>query len=260
LGTIQRSIMKIGIIVQARLGSNRLPGKTLMPIDSHGNVLEYVINQIKHNKHIKKIIVATTNNSEDDKIIPVTKKLQVDHFRGNSDDVLDRYYQCAKLFSLGIIVRITADNPLTDPQILDGAIEKFFHESPNYLSNVIERTFPFGTEIEIFDFSTLHSVWKNAKLPSEREHVTTYIRNNQQKFKISHIKYKKNISNLRWTVDRKNDLDLIRLISTKIQNRPILLNDILLLFKNEPELKKINEANTPNEGHLKSLDSEKNYN
>lgn len=251
--------MNIGIIIQARLGSSRLPGKTLMNIDSSNSVLEYVVNQLSYSKFSEKIFVATTKNIEDDEIAKVAEKLNVILFRGSSDNVLDRYYECAKKFSLDIIVRITADNPLIDPQILDKIMDEFLSIKPDYSSNTINRTFPFGTEIEIFTFKTLEFIWKNATRPSELEHVTIYIKNNPEKFRVKDVKHTKNISYLRWTVDRENDLELVRLIARKIKKRPIVLNDILNLLENEPELIQINAMNVPNEGYLKSLENEKSH-
>ena len=189
--------MELGIIIQARMGSDRLPGKTLNKIDSNLTILDYVINQIKHSKYSKKIIVATTSNSEDDKIVSELKDSSVDVFRGSSDDVLDRYYQCAKHFSLDYIVRITADNPLIDPKIFDLVVEKFFDEKPDYASNALVRTFPYGTEIEILSFETLEKIWKNAERTSEREHVSVYVKHNPKKFKILDISNDQNISHLR---------------------------------------------------------------
>ena len=126
---------KVGILIISRMQSSRLPGKSLMHIDSSYSVLEYVINQLKYSKFSDKIFVATTINPEDDRIISVTNKLDVTPFRGSSDNVLDRYYSCAKTFSLDIIVRITADNPLIDPQILDNMMEQFLEVKPDYSSN-----------------------------------------------------------------------------------------------------------------------------
>ena len=249
--------MNIGVVIQARLGSSRLPGKTLMNVDSSHTVLEYVIQQLSHSKFSEKIFVATTTNSEDDEISTLAKKLNKKIFRGSSENVLERYYECAKKFSLDIIVRITADNPLIDPQILDDMMKEFLSSKLDYLSNAIDRTFPYGTEVEIFDFKTLEFIWKNAKRKSELEHVTIYIQNNPEKFKIKNVKHPTNISHLRWTVDRENDLELVKLIAKKIKKRPILLSDILNLFEKEPELIRINEMNIPDEGYLKSLENEK---
>ncbi len=174
----------IGCIVQGRMGSSRLPGKTLMKLDKKNTVLHFIINQLEHSKLIDKIVVATTNLKEDDSIEILAKNSNIEIFRGHPDDVLDRYYQCAKKFSIDIIVRITADNPLIDPTIVDDLIKKFTSNSYDFLTNAHVRTFPYGTEVEIFSFKALEKAWKNATKPFEREHVTPYFYNNPKYFKI----------------------------------------------------------------------------
>jgi len=223
------------------MGSSRLPGKVLMNVDESNPILFYVIKQLQFCKLLDKIIIATSNLEEDNKIENFSKKLGISVFRGNSNDVLDRYYQCAKKFSISTIIRITADNPLIDPTLVDDAIEKFQSASYDYINNSLSRTFPYGTETEIFSFKSLEKAWKNAKKPSEREHVTPYFYNNPDKFKIFSIKHSKNLSHLRWTVDRESDLKLVRIIISKLKKRPILMNDIINLFSKEPQLIKINK-------------------
>lgn len=243
----------IGCIVQARIGSTRLPGKVMLKLDENNTVLNCVIKQLQFSKLIEKIIIATTSLEEDDQIINNVQNLNVDIFRGSSSDVLDRFFQCAKKFSIDVIIRITADNPLIDPTIVDDMIKKFMSNSYDYLTNAHVRTFPYGTEVEVFSFKALEQAWKNAKKPSEREHVTPYFYNNPNNFRIFNVEYSKNISNLRWTIDRKNDLSLVKLIIFKIKKRPILMNDILNLFSKEPELFEINRNHILNEGYQKSL-------
>lgn len=247
----------IGCIIQARMGSNRLPGKSLMKIDSHGTVLEYVINQIRNSSLLDEIIIATTRKDEDIPIIKMAKKLNIKFFQGNSDNVLDRYYQCAKFFSLNTIVRITADNPFIDPEILDQMIQKFHLNNHDYITNALERTYPHGTEVEIFSFDTLEKIWLNAKLPSDLEHVTSYIRNNKNKFKIFIVKNKQDLSKYRWTLDRENDLVLIRILAKEINKRPIHMIDILKIFKEKPNLININKNNPSEEGYYLSLKKDK---
>jgi len=244
----------IGCIIQARMGSTRLPGKTLLKIDNKNTVLNSVINQLSFSKLIDKIVIATTNLPSDNVIEELAKNLNIECFRGSSNNVLDRYYQCAQFFSFDTIVRITADNPLIDPNILDSVINKFLTNSFDYITNANPRTFPYGTEVEVFSISSLKKAWKKADKPSEKEHVTLYFQNNHKNFKIFHVKYDKNISNLRWTVDQKNDLILVRSIVSKIKKRPILMTDILELFSKEPKLFELNENQIKNEeGYLKSL-------
>ena len=249
----------IECIVQSRMGSSRLPGKTLLKIDDKNTVLEFGINQLTSSSLLDKIIVATTNLKSDDVIENFVKNMNVDVFRGKSNDVLDRYFQCAKHFSIDTIVRITGDNPLVDPTIIDNLIQKFTLNSYDYLSNAHVRTFPYGTEVEIFSFESLEQAWKNAILPSEREHVTPYFYNNSNLFNIHNEKQSNDISNLRWTVDREDDLFLVKSIVSKIIKRPILLDDILNLFSKEPKLFKINETQIRDEGYKKSLEEDKDF-
>ena len=243
----------ISCIIQARMGSSRLPGKVMMKIDENEYVLDFVINQIKKSKSIDEIIVATTDLTEDAKIVEHLQNTGIKYFCGNSNDVLDRYFQCVKKFSCTTIVRITADNPLIDPKIIDNAVKQYKNNEYDYVTNCLTRTFPYGTEVEIFSFNTLKISWENAKLHSEREHVTPFIKNNPHNFKIFNVKNNENISNLRWTIDHENDLELVREIVKNIKTRPILMKDILALFKNKPDLIKINESNMRDEGYLKSL-------
>ena len=145
----------IGCIIQARTGSTRLPKKVMQKIDNDSTVIHYVINQIKSSKRIEKIIVATTNLDEDDIICKYVDLQKIEFFRGSSEDVLDRYYQCARKFSIDIIVRITADNPLIDPNIIDSVIKQYKNTKCDYATNTLPRTFPYGTEVEVFSFNGL---------------------------------------------------------------------------------------------------------
>jgi len=243
----------IGCIVQARMGSTRLTGKVMRNIDKKNPLLFYVIKQLESCKRIEKIVVATSALPEDDIIVENVKKSGIEYYRGSATDVLDRYYQCASRFSFSTIVRITSDNPLIDPQIVDMVIEKFNSNSFDYVSNCLYRTFPYGTEVEVFSFYALKTAWKQSTKPSEREHVTPFIYKNKNSFKIFNIEYGKNISNYRWTVDTLADLRLVKNIVSNIKKRPILMQDILDLFLKRPELVSINKNVIPNEGYLKSL-------
>lgn len=239
------------------MGSTRLPGKVMLLVDESNSVISYVVKQLQQSKFCNQIVIATTTNAEDEKIVDFAKKNSISYFRGSAEDCLDRYYQCAKSFSLSHIVRITCDNPLIDPILVDEAIKLFKEENYDYITNCKPRSFPQGTEVEVFSFSALEKAWKEAKKPSEREHVTPYFYNNSDKFRIFNITNKKNISNLRWTVDRKEDLDFVRVIVSKIKKSPILMTDILQLLEIEPQLVDINKNYVTDEGYLKSLENDK---
>jgi spore coat polysaccharide biosynthesis protein SpsF len=244
-------------IIQARMGSSRLPGKVMQRIDN-GVLLDYVIRQVKSAKKIEKIIVATTDLAEDDVIFNHISAQRIECYRGSSEDVLDRYYQCAKAFSCDTIVRVTADNPLIDPDVVDLVISKYENNECDYASNTLHRTFPYGTEVEVFSFKVLEKAWKNAKLPSEREHVTPFIYKPGNGFRLINVDCTEDLSYLRYTVDRIEDLKLVREIVKNITNRPILVKHIVDLYKNKPELFEINK-NVKHDGYLSALKKDEQY-
>tara|TARA_Y100001936_G_scaffold209180_1_gene215108 strand:+ start:12553 stop:13326 length:774 start_codon:yes stop_codon:yes gene_type:complete len=243
----------LGCIIQARMGSTRLPGKVMRLLDGTNPSILFTIEQLKNCSNIEKIIVATTTNLEDDQIELFCKKIGIDVFRGKPDDVLLRYYDCAQSFSLDSIIRITADCPLIDPSIVEKGISIFKNNDYDYVTNTYKRTYPDGNETELFSFSALEKANSLAKLPSEREHVTPFFKNNQDTFKTFNFEYEKNLSELRWTMDYEEDAVLISTIIKKIEKRPFTMNEILNLFETEPDLIKINEGHHPNEAFSKSL-------
>ena len=249
----------IGCIIQARMGSSRLPNKTMKLIDKKISMLEQVINQIKFCKEFDKIVVATTTNKEDDEIFDFVKKLEIPCFRGSEKDLLDRYYMCAKNFSFKTIVRVTSDCPLIDPEITDRIVSEFKSNEYDFVSNTIKRTYPRGLDVEVFSFTVLEEAWKNARLPSEREHVTPYITKSDNQYLCLNVENTKDLSNLRLTVDREEDFKLIQIILSKIFTRPIFMCDIINLLKKRPELIEINKKINSEEGYLRSLKEDKNY-
>jgi len=248
----------IGCIIQARMGSSRLPGKVMMKDDNGQPLLYHVINQLQYCTKVKNLVIATTTNQEDDEIEEFANNNSLNIFRGKEKDVLDRYFQCAKKYSFSIIVRITADCPLIDPQIVDKVIGKFFSGEYDLATNTLVRTFPIGTDVEVFSFSALEKAWKNAQLPSEREHVTPYIRN-KGNFKTANVENDENISNLRLTVDRIEDFKLIKEILNDISSNPIYLDDVLELFSRKPELIEINKHIDHNEGFNRSVKEDQEF-
>ena len=248
----------IGCIIQARMGSTRLPGKTMKKINGDIPMLKFQLEQLESSKYIKKIVIATTTMGSDNLIVNFCEENNLDYFRGQSKDVLDRYYQCAKEKQFDNIVRITADCPLIDPVIVDSVIEQFEKSKVDYISNVHPRTFPDGCDVEVFSFTAIENAWKNATLPSEREHVTPYIWKNPEKFSINNYQNNKNLSKLRLTLDYNDDLILIRKMIREINSRPITLNQILTLLSRMPELIKINDSHNSTDAYQRSLkDDEK---
>ena len=242
----------IGCIIQARMSSTRLPGKTMKKINGKIPMLKFQLDQLKFSKCIDKIIIATTTLEPDSQIVNFCETNNSEYFRGKSNDVLDRYYQCAKKFNFPIIVRITSDNPLIDPKIVDDVISKFVNSTCDYMATEDPKTYPLGFGVEVFNFQSIERAWKEAKLPSEREHVTPYLIKNKSLFKHCNCSYEKNLSHIRCTVDTDYDFKLIEEIISKIDVRPIHLSDVLELFTKEPHLLEINK-HVKHDGYERSL-------
>ena len=235
------------------MNSRRLPGKIMKIVDGNP-ILYHVINQLSHSKLLKKIVIATSTNTDDDMVENYAKQLGISCFRGKLDDVLDRHYQCAKKFSFDTIVRIPSDKPLIDPYVIDEVITQFTSNQYDYVSNfVYPLQYNIGTEVEVFSLKALENAWSNAKKPSEREHIFPYFHNHKNKFKIKFASNLNDVKHLRYPLDRKEDLKLIQEIFSRIKKRPILKNDILELFSKNPEFFDINKHFDPNEGQIQSL-------
>jgi len=207
-------------IIQARMGSSRLPGKVMMEIDSKHTILDFMINQLEYSKLVDRIIIATSKKAEDDIIETFCKKNTIDCFRGSENDVLDRYYQCAKKFSSKVIVRMPADKPLLDPNVVDQVISEFNNNNYDYITTFLPSTFPSGTEVEVFTFSTLKRMFECHIDNQSKEHVTFQLRKNPKEFKIGEFFAPKNKQRPNWrlTVDYLDDLNLIKKIYFKLYN------------------------------------------
>jgi len=201
-------------IIQARMNSSRLPGKVLMDIVGKTS-LERMIERIKKSKLINEIIIATTQNKEDFEIIKQCKFLGLKYFTGDEDDVLDRFFKTSQKFNVKNIVRLTADCPMHDPQVIDSIIQIYKKNNYDYVSNVIKRTFPDGLDVEVFNFKSLNEAQINAENKIHREHVTTYIRGKLNglesgNFKTFNVENDIDFSSFRWTLDSEDDLENIR--------------------------------------------------
>ena len=241
----------ITAIIQIRLNSSRLKRKALLKIQNL-TLIEHLFSQLSYSTQIDKKIIATTTESIDNDIEKLANNIGVECFRGNSLNVLDRYYNCAKSFDIDTIVRISGDAPLIDPVIVDKTIEYYKKNNFDYVSNFFRRTFPIGTEIEIFSFKTLEKCWKTAQQSYEKEHVTPFIYEHPELFNIGFIEHSENLSNLHWTVDRIEDFNFVEIILQKIKERPVSMNQIINLLKLEPDLLKINGSVDPLESFKKS--------
>ncbi|MBT7296394.1 glycosyltransferase family protein [Candidatus Woesearchaeota archaeon] len=195
----------IGAIVQARMNSNRLPGKVLMPILGIP-MLGILIGRIKKVLSINKIIIATTINSIDDDIVNyLKKKINVIIYRGDELNVLERFYKAAKINNLSHILRVTADNPFFDWGLANELMIKIKDQNYDFVANNIKPSFPYGIDLEIMTITALSKAYKNATLQYDIEHVTPYIRNHPKKFSIGNIQNYKDLSKMRLTVDTNED-------------------------------------------------------
>ena len=233
---------KVGIIIQARMGSTRLPGKIMLTVQNKP-VLEHIIDRLKGCKNVHEIIIATTIDARDDLIVSLAKSNNLKYFRGSEEDVLSRYYYAAKENNLDVIIRITSDCPFVDADIIDSMVATFLKDpSVDYLSNTIKRTFPRGLDVEIMNFSSLKKAFNFAKENCQREHVTPYIYQNEEKFKIKQFIGNGDDSKYRLTLDTQEDFELIREIYDGIYpvNNYFTLNDVLRFLKQHDHLTMLN--------------------
>ena len=227
-------------VIQARMGSSRLPGKVLKDINGR-TMLARVVRRASRSTLVNKVIVATTTASRDKAIIDECESLGIQSFRGSEQDVLDRYYRAAKLFFAEAVVRITSDCPLVDPEIIDQVIQAFRKDGADYASNTIVGTYPRGLDVEVFTFSALEKAWREAREPYQRVHVTPYFYQNPELFRLVPVIGVEDNSNYRWTVDTEEDLDLVRTVYARMnRDDSFSWRDVLNLMKIEPELADIN--------------------
>jgi glutamate-1-semialdehyde 2,1-aminomutase len=246
--------MMILAILQARYSSSRLHGKVLEKILDKP-MLQMEIERVLRSKHIDKLVVATSTSKDDDSIEHLCQHLNIECFRGNLDDVLERFYQAAKEFNADHIVRLTGDCPLHDHKVIDDLVDFYFNGKFDFATNTIEPTFPDGQDVWVFSFDTLEKTWKNSKLPSEREHVCTFMINHPELFKQGLYKRTTDLSFMRWAVDEQQDFEFVCQVYSALYptNPYFTTDDILNLIEKKPELKEINQTFDRDEGLQKSL-------
>lgn len=258
--------MNVLAIIQARMKSSRLPDKVML--DIHGKpMLTRVIERVQLASLINRVMVATTNGPDEDPIADLCQTTGIDCYRGNLNDVLDRYYQAAQKYQPDIVVRITADCPLIDPGLIDETVgvmigsgpataiwkpqadaEKYSASSADiawdYASTRLpppwHRTFPIGLDVEACRFQALVRAWKEATAPFEREHVMPYFYDLPNRFRCIIADWPVDLGHYRWTVDTEADLALIREVYARLEGKPFTWLDVLALFEQDPDLIKIN--------------------
>ena len=235
--------MSVNAIVQARCGSSRFPDKVFAIIDGKP-LIWHVINRLKCAKTIDDIIVATTINPLDDKIEKWCKTNNINCFRGSEDNVLNRFYLASNSFPSDYIVRITADDPFKEPEIIDKIVKTLICEGLDYVTNNFPPSFPEGLDCEAFTKKTLEAMESKATKPIEREHVTQYIFRHLNEFRIKNISCDKMLKQYRWTIDTKQDYDYVVAIYAARKNKEglLLMEEILLILEDNPSLSKINSS------------------
>lgn len=232
--------MNVVAIVQARMSSTRLPGKVLKDLGG-GTMLARVLKRLSRARLINSVLVATTDRQADDAIVEECRRHAFPVFRGDQDDVLDRYFRAAQLVKAEVVVRITSDCPLIDPEITDKTITAFLEAGPDYAANNFVRTYPRGLDTEVFSVKALAHAWQQARKPYERSHVTPYIYEHPANFKILTVTGDVDYSHHRWTVDTPEDLEFVRAIYSRFENNTgFLWRDVLALVEREPELADLN--------------------
>lgn len=250
--------MRYLAMIQARCGSSRLPRKVLKDLCGK-TVLERVIERVQQSKYVDEVMVVTSLNPEDIPIVNKVSELGLRVYCGSSLDVLDRYYQASRLIKPDNVIRITADCPVFDYELLDEAIGEFKEDS-DYLGSITE-TFADGLDLEIVRYDSLEKCWSEAKLLSEREHVTLYIKNHKELFNIQDFVCKLgDLHNERWTIDEPEDYIFIKKLYEyflSINKKYFLTSDIIKYLNENPDIREINKGFIRNEGLLISLEKDK---
>lgn len=249
---------KVIILTQARIGSTRFPQKVLKKIGEE-SLLSIHLKRLKKSENASKIVVATTFENESDKIVEIAMLENIEAVKGSTDDVLDRFYQAAKNDKPDFVVRVTSDCPLIDHRLIDQVIEMTVQNNLDYGANILLEEFPDGQDIEVIKWSALEKAWLEAKLPSEREHVTPYIRKNTDfnggtLFKAMNFPANANYNQVRMTVDEPSDLDTITLLISKLGLDESWMTYADYIVENPKVFE--NQKIVRNEGYIKSLEKD----
>lgn len=227
-------MLKVVAIIQARVGSTRLPAKVLMSIQGE-KMLACVVSRVRLATTLDEVVVAIPDNKSEDVLYNLCSKQGWSCYRGEELDVLDRFYQTALITRADIIVRITADCPLIDPKLIDAVVNRFLflHPYVDYVSNILPRTYPRGLDVEAMSMDVLKSEWEGCRW--WRDHVTLNIRKHPRQYRIGIVAGEKDYSYMRWTVDTAEDLDFARMIYGYFKDNDFGWEDVLQLLERNPK-------------------------
>lgn len=241
-------------VLQARVSSTRLPGKVMKPLLGTPMLLRQ-IERVRRSRRIDRLIVATSTDRSDDGLADLCRGARISCFRGSLDDVLDRFYQAARAHDPEHVVRLTGDCPLADPAVIDATISHHIQGGYDYTSNSLVPTFPDGLDAEVTRFSALREAWEQAKLPSQREHVTPFLYQHPERYRLGSFTREPDLSHLRWTVDEPDDFRMVEAIYNALHpaDPAFATDEILRLLAERPELSRMNGGIVRNAGYAKSL-------
>lgn len=241
-------------ILQARASSRRLPGKVLKPILGRP-MLERQIERLRRSQRMQRLVVATSTDPSDDGIAQLCESLAIDCFRGSLEEVLDRFYQAARRHLARTVVRLTGDCPLADPIVIDQLIGLHEVAGYDYTSNTLTRTYPDGLDAEVVEFESLETAWREATLPSEREHVTPFIYHHPERFRLGNLRQDDDLTQLRWVVDEPQDFAFISAIYGALYpgDPAFTTGDVLALLERRPDIAGMMGHAPTNEGYQRSV-------
>lgn len=246
--------MKIVPIIQARMSARRLPDKVLMDIAGKP-MLQHVIDRVRR-ADIGDVVVATSDDASDDRIALFCEKQGVPCFRGSLNDLIGRYYSAAQQYNADVVVRLTGDCPLLDPSVIRSVVDLYSTGNYDYVSNVNPPTFPDGLDTEVFSFEGLENAYKNATLPSDREHIAPYFEKRPKEFRLGNVEHTQDLSMHRWTVDEQNDVTFVCSVFEHLGTDVFSMNEIIALVEKYPHLRDVNQSIVRNAGHASALEAD----
>lgn len=236
------------VVVQARLGSTRLPGKVLLDLAGQPLIVR-LVERVTRMKTPARIVVATTIEPADEVLVGVCQAHGIEVFRGHATDLLDRHLAAARAYGAEVIAKVPSDCPLIDPMVIDAVFARFAHRDCDYCGNLHPASYPDGNDVEVMTVEALECAWREARFDFEREHTTPYLWERPERFRLSNVAWEAQADgrpgrdcsmSLRWTIDYPEDYELIRRVYEALYPAPFGLYDILELLDRRPELKAIN--------------------
>lgn len=249
---------KVVALIQARMGSSRLPGKVLKPVMGRP-MLWYLVQRLKQCQYIDEIAVATSSDVKDLPLLDFAAENGLGCYAGSENDLVDRLYQAGMKFDADAIVRVTGDCPLVDPVLADRVIKKYLDAEGalDCATNCQPRTYPDGLDVALYAMRALGQVWREVQDPFNREWFSCNFYEHPEKYTVGAVYQAQDLSKLRWTLDYPEDLEFIREVLERLHcdSKTFLMQDVLDLLREHPELAEINRAYVEEDGYLKALEA-----